>query len=632
MRQRNRKSTRRSARRKNQKSAMAAFEFEKLELRQLFAADIGFATCYGGQLDTGETETVQVATQQSSDIEKNGTQDHQRIVNGTQTDGYEAVGIVNNGCTGTLIAPNAVLTAAHCVEGGGAQTFEVNGKVYNATSVTIHPEYQSRDVDLAVMILSENVEGVTPYELNRLTPVVGEMLTIVGFGATGTGDSGHDGSFGVKHEGTTPIDGVDDVLITWNFDNNSESNTAPGDSGGPAFLNQGGKIVIAGVTSGGSKFDASIGDNSYDTRVDAFVSWIDGIAGTFDGSTGGGTGGGGGGGTGGGGGNTGGSDTSGTFTSNDVVNISADSVSTVNSTVEASGMTGTITDVNVAIDIKHTWNEDLEVTLISPSGQRIPLFEAVGYDSDNFSGTVLDQQADTNIEDGDAPFTGSYVPQGNLSNLNGEDPNGIWTLEVVDTFPEDGGRIESFAVTITTESDSDTTDSLAELAKEIDGQYELAFMGDYYQDIGGQGEKWMPSNGNGWFYILPDGTLKQGHETIAQFDASYFADPSKLHSAADPELAATVDAEHGLHQAYGSYFENLAGLGEKWLRGNDGWYYLLPNGQLRQQGQLVAHFDAAYYNDPSLIHEASNRSFQVRAASAQTLVDNTFEDDDNWWS
>ena len=619
-------------RRKQKRRNGSSFSFGKLEPRQLFAADIGVGCGLTLQGDNILADTIQVSDHQDVDSQKQ----IDRIVNGTQTDGYDAVGIVNNGCTGTLIAPNAVLTAAHCVEGGGSHTFEVNGQTYTATKAVIHPDYQGKDVDLAVMILDQNVTGITPYELNRVTPQVGEMLTIVGFGATGDGNTGHNGDFGVKHEGTTPIDKVDDVSIIWNFDNNSESNTAPGDSGGPAFLNHGGKIVLAGVTSSGLKADASIGDTSFDTRVDAFVGWIDSVAGTFDGSTGGGDDGGGddGGGDDGGGDN-GGTETQQTFTSNTPINIPANKVSTVNSTVNATGMSGAIVDVDVKLNISHTWNEDLNVTLISPSGTRIPLFEAVGQDGDNFSGTVLDQQATTNIEDGDAPFAGRFVPTGDLTNLNGEDANGVWTLEVEDTFPEDGGRINSFAVTLTTDggsTDSGGGDELSELAKQVDGEYELAFFGDYFENIAGQSEKWMPGN-NGWFYILPDGSLMQHEFEVAQFNADYYADPSLLHTAGDADLAAKLDVELGLEQIGGSYFEDIAGLGEKWMKGNNGWYYILPNGQLKQQGQLVAHFDVAYYNDPALLHEASTRSFRVAAASAQSMIDNAFEDDDSeWWN
>jgi hypothetical protein len=224
-----------------------------------------------------------------------------RIVNGTPTSGFAAVGLVGDRsddfCSGTLIGDRWVLTAGHCAEGVGATQgrFTVGGNTYSTSQVYVHPQYNANRIgedsanDIALYQLSQPVTGIQPMQIFRGTPTVGQLLTLVGFGAGGTGNGGHNGDFGTKRVGTTPIDGVTPKLITWRFDNNSESNTAPGDSGGPAFVQVGGIYYVAGVTSGGSRNDAGIGDNSFDTRVDAYASWIDSLMGTGGGGGGGGT-------------------------------------------------------------------------------------------------------------------------------------------------------------------------------------------------------------------------------------------------------------------------------------------------------------------------------------------------------
>jgi subtilisin-like proprotein convertase family protein len=107
-----------------------------------------------------------------------------------------------------------------------------------------------------------------------------------------------------------------------------------------------------------------------------------------------------------------------------------------------------ITDVNVLINITHTWNADLDMFLIAPDGTRVELATDVGGSSDNFTNTIFDQESATIITAGTAPYTGSFRPEGDLSVLYGTQSAGTWILEVTDDAGGDGGTINNFELEI----------------------------------------------------------------------------------------------------------------------------------------------------------------------------------------
>ncbi len=133
--------------------------------------------------------------------------------------------------------------------------------------------------------------------------------------------------------------------------------------------------------------------------------------------------------------------------------------SRVTSNLTVSGLTGRVTKVTVNLSVTHTFDRDLGLTLISPSGMRIPLVSNAGSSGDNFTNTVFDDAASTSIQNGAAPFTGTFHPQVALAALNGENPNGTWQLEGRDYEAADTGTILSWSLTITSADPSTTTDS-----------------------------------------------------------------------------------------------------------------------------------------------------------------------------
>ncbi len=79
-----------------------------------------------------------------------------------------------------------------------------------------------------------------------------------------------------------------------------------------------------------------------------------------------------------------------------------------------------IDDVNVTINIDHTWVSDLDVSLQSPAGTVVNLSFGNGGSADNYTDTVFDDDAATSITGGSPPFTGTFQPEGSLADFNGE--------------------------------------------------------------------------------------------------------------------------------------------------------------------------------------------------------------------
>lgn len=136
------------------------------------------------------------------------------------------------------------------------------------------------------------------------------------------------------------------------------------------------------------------------------------------------------------------------FTNNTDVTISSTRTSTVTSTINVSGLSGTVQTVAVNLNLFHTYVSDLRITLIAPDGTRVILFNRHGGGGDNLLNTTFDGAAGTSISSGAAPFSGTYRPYQALTALAGKNPNGTWRLEIRDYDRRDGGRLDRWTLSL----------------------------------------------------------------------------------------------------------------------------------------------------------------------------------------
>lgn len=147
-----------------------------------------------------------------------------------------------------------------------------------------------------------------------------------------------------------------------------------------------------------------------------------------------------------------------TITSSDIPKTLPDS-STTTSSLSVTGRPGVLRDVNVTLNISHPVAHDLEITLIAPTGKRIPLALRPGNTGANFNGTVFDDEATNSIAEGAAPFSGNFKPQKALASLKGINPNGTWQIEITDSQQDHSGTLNSWSLTIESGEASAQTDN-----------------------------------------------------------------------------------------------------------------------------------------------------------------------------
>lgn len=121
----------------------------------------------------------------------------------------------------------------------------------------------------------------------------------------------------------------------------------------------------------------------------------------------------------------------------------------------------TIADLNVRLNITHTWDSDLYLHVRSPAGTDVVLSNRRGGSADNFQNTTFDDEASVAIGSGLAPFSGTYRPEQLLSAFDGKNARGTWQLWVEDRALGDTGKLNSWSLIITSNGSSASSTAIA---------------------------------------------------------------------------------------------------------------------------------------------------------------------------
>jgi secreted trypsin-like serine protease len=230
----------------------------------------------------------------------------QGIINGVTDSTDDAVVIVASQvpgsmtaslCTGEIVSPHVVLTAAHCVDprtvGMGAQTFVLTGQTLSQTSPRIpvqethfqasfDPNSPQNGNDVGVVILATAaVADPIPYNRTAIPQtMVGAAARLVGYGITDGSDT-MGTTAGTRRTAPTLLAHLSDLFVGLQ---DGSHGICEGDSGGPAFMMFDGTERIVGVTSFGftncpltatAQEEAAGFEAGNDTRIDTFASFID---------------------------------------------------------------------------------------------------------------------------------------------------------------------------------------------------------------------------------------------------------------------------------------------------------------------------------------------------------------------
>ncbi|MCG6203156.1 trypsin-like serine protease [Rhodopseudomonas sp. HC1] len=203
------------------------------------------------------------------------------------------VGSRGNFCSGTLIAPDLVLSAAHCV-GPGADYKIVHTdaqrqpQLRDVRRIAAHPQFDIKAIqahrasaDVALLQLAAPLPGKSPLPLGAPNDPLsaGQSFTVAGIGVALRGDGRSGGTVRSAALSATGRPGRLQIRLVDAATNNTRDGqgACTGDSGGPALQQQDGRAIVVGVVSWstGANNAAGCGGLTGITPLTLYRDWID---------------------------------------------------------------------------------------------------------------------------------------------------------------------------------------------------------------------------------------------------------------------------------------------------------------------------------------------------------------------
>lgn len=101
----------------------------------------------------------------------------------------------------------------------------------------------------------------------------------------------------------------------------------------------------------------------------------------------------------------------------------------------------------VCVDIEHLYASDIDLYLLAPNGTLLELSTDNGGQGSNYTSTCFATTAVGSITDGEAPFTGEFLPEGDFNDLIGCPSNGRWRLVMIDDAMGFQGSLVKWSIT-----------------------------------------------------------------------------------------------------------------------------------------------------------------------------------------